>query len=463
MTDASYYRALVQSVIEGKPWVVASNVLVSAAPRAQRLEDLGATRVFALGASRGAGSVPTPEEVPQLALDNRGADRMAAIRAGQDLLADLPLHAREALDRFDPEREARVIGPLFSDGRPVGGRRVYGARPAAWQALEDKVSIDPFWDAAGIARAPSGSVAADLATLNEASAELERGAGTVWAGDDREGFNGAAWGVRWVRTAEQAAEAAAFFAARCDRVRVMPFLEGIPCSIHGIVLPDRVLALRPCEMVVFRQPGQATFHYAQAATFWDPPPADREAMRVLARKAGNRLREQVGYRGVFTVDGVMTEDGFLPTELNPRYGAALMIMARGLPELPIYLLHLAMAEGEDLEWRGDDLERLLLYSGDTFRQGSGSAMLSKPVEEQLERGLVCAPDGWRFAEGDEPTDATFALGPGPMGGYAKVLLDSERTPLGPSVAPRIGAALAFVDEALDLGIGPLEPARDVRR
>ena len=171
----------------------------------------------------------------------------------------------------------------------------------------------------------------------------------------------------------------------------------------------------------------------------------------------------MGYRGVFTVDGVMTADGFLPTELNPRFGAALMIMARGLPELPIYLLHLAMADGEDLEWRGAELERLLLHSGDTFRQGSGSAMLSKPVAQELDRGLVCAPDGWRFAEGDEPPDATFALGPGPMGAYAKIILDSERTPVGPSVAPRIGAALAFVDAALDLGIGPLEPARDVRR
>jgi hypothetical protein len=463
MTDASYYRGLVQSVIEGKPWLVALNVLVPAALLAQGLKDFGATRVFALGASRGMGSLPDPEDVPQLALDNRGTDMMAAIRAGQDLLADLPAHARDALDRFDPEGAARAIGTLFSDGRPVAGRRMYGTRPAAWQALEDKVSIDAFWDAAGIARAPSRTVTPDLASLTDGAAELDRGAGTVWAGDDREGFNGAAWGVRWVRTSEQADEAAAFFAKRCDRVRVMPFLEGIPCSIHGIVLPDRVLALRPCEMVVFRRPGQATFHYAQAATFWDPPPADREAMRTLARRAGRQLREQVGYRGVFTVDGVMTAEGFLPTELNPRFGAALMVMARGLPELPIYLLHLAMAEGEDLEWRGEELERLLLHSGDAFRQGSGSAMLKKAVEHELERGLVCGADGWRFALDDEPADATFALGPGPMGGYAKVILDSARTPVGPSVAPRIGAALGFVDEALDLGIGPLEPARDVRR
>ncbi len=463
MTDASYFRGLVESVIRGRPWVVAMDVLVPAATVAQQLLDLGATRVFAVGAARGAGELPDAEQIPQIALDNRGDDLMSAIRSGQELLANLPDAAREAIDRFDPEGVAEVIGTMFSDGRSVAGRPMYGARPASWQALEDKVRIDGFWDAAGVARAPSRTAPPDLASLSAAAQSLNRGAGTVWSGDDRAGFNGAAWGVRWVRTPEQAEEASAFFSEHCDRVRVMPFLEGIPCSIHGIVLPEQVLAVRPCEMVVFRRPGQARFHYAQAATFWDPPDLDREAMRGLARRVGEHLRRSVGYRGVFTVDGVLTVDGFLPTELNPRFGAALMIMSRGVPELPLYLLHLAMSAGADLNWRGDDLERLLVLSGDLHRQGSGSATLSRAIDEDLERGLVCGPDGWRFAVDDEPRDATFVLGPGPVGGYAKVLLDPDRTPRGPSVAPRIGAALAFVDRAMELGIGPLEPARDVRR
>ena len=36
-----------------------------------------------------------------------------------------------------------------------------------------------------------------------------------------------------------------FFLTRCDRVRVMPFLDGVPCSIHGLVLPDGTAAVPP--------------------------------------------------------------------------------------------------------------------------------------------------------------------------------------------------------------------------
>ena len=44
--------------------------------------------------------------------------------------------------------------------------------------------------------------------------------------------------VRWVLDEDDRVAAYGFFAPRCDRVRVMPFLDGVPCSIHGIVLPD---------------------------------------------------------------------------------------------------------------------------------------------------------------------------------------------------------------------------------
>ena len=462
MTDASYYRSLVASVIRGKPWIVAMDVLVPAAAMAQSLLELGASRVFALGASRGAGEVPDPAEVPQLALDNTGADMMLAIRSGQDLLANLPAHAREALDAFDPDREARVITALFSDGRPVGGRSVYGARPAAWQALEDKVIVDAFWDAAGIERAPAVIVAAEESSLRTAWRALDRGGGAVLAGDNREGFSGAAWGVRWVRTDAELVDAAAFFGAHCDTVRVMPFLDGIPCSIHGVVLPEHLLAIRPCEMVVFRKPASSSFHYASAATFWDPRPEDREAMRAVARRAGAELRRQVGYRGVFTVDGVMTADGFLPTELNPRFGAAINILSRGMPELPLYLLHLAIAEGEPFGWRGPDLEALVVASGDRVRKGGGALMVTVPVTENRAAGLVLGDAGWRWAQEGEPVDAEFKIGPSTSGGRVWVSLNEERTPIGPSAAPRVAEALAFLDRELGLDIGPLEPAPDLR-
>ena len=252
MTDAAHYRGLVRSVIEDQPWLVAMDVLVPAARMAESLLELGASSVFALGASRGMGELPDPERVPQLALDNRGDDMMSAVRSAQNLLADLPSTAREIIAAWDPGREARVLATLFSDGRTVADRPVYAARPTSWQALEDKIRIDAFWDEAGVERAPSVVVRPLLEDLLAASKAIDCGSGTVWAGDNRDGFNGGAHAVRWIRDpgcrerpSADTEEAVRFFANNADRVRVMPFLEGTPCSIHGIVQPQRTLAQRP--------------------------------------------------------------------------------------------------------------------------------------------------------------------------------------------------------------------------
>ena len=51
----------------------------------------------------------------------------------------------------------------------------------------------------------------------------------------------------------------------------MPVLEGIPCSIHGVVLPDQVLAFRPVELLCYRRVGRPHLLYAGAATTFDPP------------------------------------------------------------------------------------------------------------------------------------------------------------------------------------------------
>jgi hypothetical protein len=131
--------------------------------------------------------------------------------------------------------------------------------------------VDALWDAAGVRRAPSAIVDVDLQTLTDAASALDEGHGTVWVGDNREGWHGGADLLRWVRTLDQASAAHKFLAAHCDRVRVMPFLEGIPCSIHGWVFPTQTIALRPCEMLVFRIPASDKLSYAGAATIWEPP------------------------------------------------------------------------------------------------------------------------------------------------------------------------------------------------
>jgi hypothetical protein len=450
-------------VFAGRKVVLTGGPLAALTGMCRRLREVGAERPFLLATGVGTGEVPGADEAEWVVVELRAPDVLAEIRAAMRLLRLLPAEVADALDRWDPERRALVLSPMFNELPQIAGRRVYGPRRPEWRRLEDKVVVDQLWDELGVTRAPSAVVAADPEALRAAAGRLDRGAGTAWAGDARQGFNGGAQLLRWVRDEADAAEAARFLGERCDRVRVMPFLEGIPCSIHGMVFPSGVAAFRPVEMVTLRQPGSNRLRYAGAATFWDPPAADREVMRDLARQVGDGLRQRVGYRGAFTVDGVLTADGFLPTELNPRLGAGLAMMTSDLPDLPVPLLDRALIEGETLAYGPDDLEHQVLEAADRARAGGAWTVTSSGPSEAVEEVAVAFEDGTcRLAANGQQPDGTLTFGPSGVGGFVRLRLDPERVPAGPPVAPLAVAAFALADERFGTGIGPLEPARPVR-
>jgi len=460
---------------ELRPLFAGRKVVLTGGPLAgltgvcRRLRELGAERPFLLATGLGTGEVPDPEEAEWCVVEVRAPDVVAEIRAAMRMLRLLPPDVVDALDRWDPERRALVLSPMFNELPEIAGRRVYGPRRPEWRRLEDKVLVDALWDELGVTRAPSEVVTAEPGALRAAAGRLDRGAGTAWAGDARQGFSGGAFCLRWVRDEEDAVEAAAFLGARCDRVRVMPFLEGIPCSIHGVVFPEGVATFRPVEMVSLRRPGGSPggsgsnrLHYAGAATFWDPPAADREVMRDLARRVGAGLRERVGYRGAFTVDGVLTAEGFLPTELNPRFGAGLATMTRDLPDLPVSLLDRALVEGEPLAFAAGDLERQVLAVADRVRAGGAWTVTKEPADATRELAVAFEGGACRPAPAGRTPDGVLSFGPSGVGGFVRLALDPDRVPAGPPVAPLAVAAFALADERFGTGIGRLEPARAVR-
>ena len=460
---------------ELRPLFAGRKVVLTGGPLAgltgvcRRLRELGAERPFLLATGLGTGEVPDPEEAEWCVVEVRAPDVVAEIRAAMRMLRLLPPDVVDALDRWDPERRALVLSPMFNELPEIAGRRVYGPRRPEWRRLEDKVLVDALWDELGVTRAPSEVVTAEPGALRAAAGRLDRGAGTAWAGDARQGFSGGAFCLRWVRDEEDAVEAAAFLGARCDRVRVMPFLEGIPCSIHGVVFPEGVATFRPVEMVSLRRPGGSPggsgsnrLHYAGAATFWDPPAADREVMRDLARRVGAGLRERVGYRGAFTVDGVLTAEGFLPTELNPRFGAGLATMTRDLPDLPVSLLDRALVDGDPLAFAAGDLERQVLAVADRVRAGGAWTVTKEPADATRELAVAFEGGACRPAPAGRTPDGVLSFGPSGVGGFVRLALDPDRVPAGPPVAPLAVAAFALADERFGTGIGRLEPARAVR-
>jgi len=460
--DVGYYRDLVRPLVEGRKFILGGAVLAGYPGPVRQLRSLGAERLFLVASGRGTGEIPSEEDAEWAILDLTAKDVIDNIRITAAALANLPGEVRTAIDAWDPDGEAVMLGQPFYSGTSIAGRPVWGGRRPEWEALEDKVRVDAVWDAAGIPRAPSQVVAATGEELSLSQHRFDRGLGTAWAGDAREGFNGGAVYVRRVRTSEDAEQARSFFAGHCDRVRVMPFLEGIPCSIHGMVFPDEVIAFRPCEMIMLRPDRGTRLHYGGSATFWDPADADREAMRAVARSVGGVLREAVDYRGGFTIDGIMTEEGFLPTELNTRVGAAIGGLLAGVRDLPFGMIQRALIEGEPLDYRPGDLERLVVDAADAHRGGGALATVDRPQVETDGRSLVFEGDSYRLAGDGEEADASLQFGPGPTGGFVFFRPDPERTPAGPPLAARAVAALHLADKIWDLGIGPLSPARRVR-
>lgn len=305
------------------------------------------TRLRALGSAALVVEVTAPPTV-------RVSD---ALRHHDRLLRTLPDATRATIDAFDPEHRGRwQVGPFVTSDEPIDGRPVLGGRPASYLRLEDKTRADAVWAAAGVPHAAYRIVAVgDPRALDEASAELAGPGGAVWSGD---GLAGAGDRVRWVRDRADRVAARADLVQHCRRVRVQPYLDGVPCSVHGLVLPTGTAALRPVRIGVRRDPATRRFVPTGLDTGWEPPPAEREEMRGVARRVGAHLAAEHGYRGAFGIDGVLTADGFRPTELNPRMSGGLHLLAAVDPDL-LELLQTHLLAGLDPGLDVADVESLV--------------------------------------------------------------------------------------------------------
>ncbi|MFI9810672.1 ATP-grasp domain-containing protein [Saccharothrix variisporea] len=374
------------------------------------------------------------------------------------LLTSPNRRVREVLEDFDPTGDALVISTPYVHTPEFAGRPVLNARRPEWVDLENKTTIDALWDELSAPRAPAVVLDLDFEGLWEATLKLDRGAGVVWSGDGP-AINGGANFVRRVRNREEALDAFEVLAPKCEFVRVMPFLEGIPVSVHGIVFPDGTAVLRPIEMVVPRRAGQARFLYAGCASYYDPPTRIREEMRNLARRVGERLRETVDYRGTFTLDGIATADGFLPTEINTRYGGAMVCFEDALPQLPLALVQVALVAGHDLGVSSIEFEELLVGAADAFRHGSvGANVRALNPTETVERPIVFTEWSCRFAHPDETPHGYLRLRPSPLGARLELDFVADQLTLGRPVVALTVAAFALADQEWGTALGPLEPA-----
>ncbi len=423
------------------------------------LRELGC-EVLVLATTRGAGPVPDPGECVVVELAEPSFESPTEeLRRLDRTTRGLPREVVAAIDAFDPDHRGVWRGsPFLTSDEPIDGRVVLGGRPAAFVALEDKLVAEQVWAACGVPTAPHRVVPVQRAPLLEATEALSGPLGAVWSGDARDGFNGGADFVRWVTDEASADAALAFFAERCDHVRVMPFLDGVPCSIHGMVLPDGTAAFRPVEIAMLRDPAATTFVYGGLSTFWDPPVADRAEMRSVAKRVGAHLAAAHGYRGAFGVDGVLTADGFRPTELNPRFSAGFTALATVAPEL-LQLLQDNLLAGRTTGVTVPDVESLVPLM-DAERSGRPHVIvpdgsLAEPVE------LPVTWDGRALRRTAVDTGSVVVAAGTPVGVFAKVDPCAALRP-GERLAPLNAALMRLLDHELGTRLPEVEVAPDLR-
>jgi hypothetical protein len=281
--------------------------------------------------------------------------------------------------------------------------------------------------------------------LERAAAELDRGSGTVWAGDARDGLSAVGDGLRWVRTSTHSVEAAALLAQRSDRARVMPFLSGIPCSVHGIVFADDVAVFRPLEQITLQCPSESALVCAGDASLWDPGEGERARIRDAARRAGTALAERVGFRGAFTVDGVYTEAGFLPTELNARSGRGLPLLDEAISELPLWLLAITVQAGQALDLDPALAESLVREAAAAHPSTSVDVpLIAEPAPGPEQFALSATGDGYCVEPDAREPDATMAVVASEVGASLTLRPRPGSVPAGPPFSPWAVAALRAV-------------------
>ncbi len=458
--DPGRWRAVLGEVFWDRPVVCAPAPLAAHTDTVRMLRNAGARRPLVLADGIGAGPVPGQDEAEVVRVHSpRTRTVSAGVRKADAFWrTGLPAEAVEAVERYDPRREGLWVAGPFVDPAPALGRPVAGGRPAAWVALEDKTRADDLWDAVGVPRARSQVVPCEQTTLGRAAAALDEGAGTVWTGDARDGVHGAGEYVRWVATPADAARALAHLVVACDRVRVMPFLDGVPCSIHGCVLPDGVAAFRPVELAIMRG-ADRRFVYGGLGSTWDPPAADRAAMRALVRRVGEHLAARAAYRGFFGVDGVLTADGFRPTELNPRMSAGIRLLARTAdPEL-FDLLQLTAVMGLAPPMSASELEEWAVPLMDTRRFCTPVAHSPATLVDQPLDVAVSLDDG-RLRRAAPGSGLIVQAGPNPAGTYVRLMVD--RPSPGQRVAELNAVLMRFLDAELGTSFGDLVVAPDLR-
>ncbi|BCL16001.1 hypothetical protein [Micromonospora sagamiensis] len=360
----------------------------------------------------------------------------------------------EPADAFDPDHTATLVLPDPLDPPDAGNRRRFGFRRPAWRLFEDKTMVDTLWDAAGVPRAPSivGDGTADLSVLG---AIVDQGTGVVCSCQPRgAGPSAGGDGIWWWREGPPPTTIPTAGPGTW-RVRLMPLLEGVPVRLHGLALTTRIIPFPPMELVTLPRPGQGTFLCAGAVPLLD----DAADLVTHTERIGVGLRERLGYRGGFSVDGILTPSGFQPTDFNARLTSA-MEAAPSDRRVLLHAVNLLAREGNE-----PDTGAVEQLAEDLFTIGTSCTIFGAAThaDDRASRTTSVRWDGDRLVPAPSgAADGRLLITPSPRGWLLTATLATARLPGGGRVGPRAPEIFRVSDEVLGTNFGHLVPPFDTR-
>ncbi|HEV7720554.1 MAG TPA: ATP-grasp domain-containing protein [Iamia sp.] len=457
--DGAALRGPIDRLVGGRDVVITTHAVRGMQPTVDAVRAHGARRILVLGGTEGTGD--WPEGIEAVIVPATVRSMTEEVLALESLVERMGPEHHAALDAWDPDRTALVLGNPLTTGPEVGGRPIAGHRRLASADLEDKATADELLGAAGVATPPHEVVRPAEAT--PAAVRLEQGPrqGVVISAGGR---NGGADGVRWVGVGSASEMAGklvgAFEGARgpgLGLVRVAPFVEGTPCSIGALVTGDGVAVLRPVENITLRRGRRLV--YSGLSTVYDPPAAVRDEMEAAARRVGEELRRRVDHRGGFAIDGIVTPDGWLATEVNTRLSGGFATHPTGGAEPDVLFLQIALLERlDDATFTTAAIETVYRPAAEALRCVRVARVLdAAPTGGPASVPVVVEGRTARPARPDEEPHGLLRVGEAASGGVVLARLTDEARPLdiGPPAAPLAASLLDLADRLWATGTGGL--------
>ena len=261
--------------------------------------------------------------ITEVAGAERSSRALVATPAVRRLLRESGLGMLVWKSSVEVERAAKELGVPLANSPTIVARR-----------LENKALFSGAAQLAGLPVPPFASGRAGVELIARASA-----LGFPLVFQLAHGFSGAQ--THLVGSKEGLAELVARFAGH--PCRISQLVEGIPVTVTGVALDDRVVVGAPCLQLT-GIPVLTPHPMGSCGNDFGSPVPHREEVISTAQEVGGWVRTE-GHRGVFGVDLVVGRDGRCwCIEVNPRMVASVplwSLTARDLGLPSLLDLHLA--------------------------------------------------------------------------------------------------------------------------